>query len=126
MFRIRHTVPVLVVIALLVSSISAVAQQRGSISGKVVDPDGLAVPGASITVTEQSTGFNRTAVSADKGVYTITNLDPGTYTISVELSGFGTVRVADVRLSAGNEMVMELKMQLAGVQEAITVTGQSP
>ena len=49
---------VLVVCSLLAVA-PALAQQQGSISGKVIDPDGLALPGATVTVTEQNTGFNR-------------------------------------------------------------------
>ena len=63
---------------------AAFAQQRGSISGKVVDPDGLALPGATVTVKEQNTGFTRTAVTASNGAYTVPNLDPGKYTVTVD------------------------------------------
>lgn len=48
----------------LVAVSPVLAQQRGSISGKVVDQGELALPGATITITEQSTGFTRTAVTA--------------------------------------------------------------
>ena len=53
------------------ASSSAFAQQRGSITGKVLDPDGLALPGATVTVTEQNTGFNRMVVTAQTGAYSV-------------------------------------------------------
>ena len=68
----------------------ALAQQRGSIAGKVVDPAGLALPGATITVIEQNTGFTRTVVTADTGAFSVPNLEPGLYTITVEMSGFAS------------------------------------
>lgn len=102
------------------------AQQQASIGGKLVDPDGLVLPGATVTVTEQNTGFSRNVVTAETGAYTVPNLTPGTYTVTVEMPGFGTLKRTDVLLTAGSELVMDLKMQVGGVQEQVTVTGQSP
>ena len=70
------------------------AQQRGVISGRIVDSGGLPMPGATVTLTEQNTGFTRTVVSADTGAYSITNLEPGTYTIVVEMPSFASIVVA--------------------------------
>ena len=111
--------------ALLLPS-AAMAQQRGSITGKVVDPDGLALPGATVTVKEQNTGFTRTAVTASTGAYTVPNLDPGTYTVTVTMPGFSTVNRKDQPITAGSEVVLELKMGGVGLTEAITVEGQAP
>ncbi len=116
----------LVACSFLVVAAPALAQQQGSISGKVLDPDGLALPGATVTVTEQNTGFNRMVVTAQTGAYSIAPLTPGTYTLAVEMPGFGSVKRTDLVLTAGMEMVLDLKTQLAGVQEQVTVTGQSP
>jgi len=102
------------------------AQQQASISGKLIDPDGLALPGATVTVTEQNTGFSRNVVTAETGAYTVPNLTPGTYSVTVEMPGFGSLKRTDVLLTAGSEMVIDLKMQVGGVQEQVTVTGQSP
>lgn len=104
----------------------AMAQQRGSISGKVVDAGGLALPGATITITEQRTGFTRTAITADNGAYTVPNLDPGIYTISVDMPGFAAYKQTDLQLTAGSEVTLELKLQIAGLQEQVTVTGLAP
>src|SRR5215213_2637393 len=111
---------------LLVLSAPAFAQQRGSIGGKVVDPDGLGMPGATVTVTDQNTGFARNVISAEGGVYKITNLDPGTYTVVTEMPGFSGAKQANLVLTAGQEITMDLKMSLAGVQENIEVTAASP
>jgi hypothetical protein len=107
-------------------SSSVLAQQRGSIAGRLLDPDGLPLPGATITITAQGTGFTRTVVTADTGAYSVPNLDPGTYTLLIEMPGFATLKRADIALTAGSNVTMDLKMQVAGVQEEITVTGESP
>ena len=116
---------VLVVCSLLFVA-PVLAQQQASISGKFVDPDGLVLPGATVTVTEQNTGFTRNVVTAETGAYTVPNLTPGTYTVTVEMPGFGSLKRTDLLLTAGSEMVIDLKMQVGGVQEQVTVTGQSP
>lgn len=104
----------------------AFAQQRGSISGKVVDPANLALPGATVTVTEQNTGFTRTVVTAETGSYLIPNLEPGIYTITVELPGFTELKQVDIALVAGSVITIDQKMQVAGLQESVTVTAEAP
>jgi hypothetical protein len=110
----------------LLTATPVVGQQRGSISGRVIDPSGLVLPGVTVTVTEQNTGFIRTVVTAENGAYAVPNLDPGTYTIVAELSGFAPLSRKDVALTAGLELPLELKMQLAGVAEELVVTGEAP
>jgi hypothetical protein len=107
-------------------ALPAFAQQRGSISGKVVDPANLPLPGATVTVTEQNTGFTRTVVTAETGTYLIPNLEPGTYTITVELPGFTELKQVDIALVAGSAITIDQKMQVAGVQETLTVTAEAP
>jgi hypothetical protein len=113
------------VCALLLPGVG-LAQQRGSISGKVVDPDGLALPGATVTVKEQNTGFTRTAVTASNGAYTVPNLDPGTYTVSVTMPGFSAVTRKDQAITAGSAITLELKLLGVGLAESVTVEGQAP
>jgi hypothetical protein len=117
---------VLVALSLVAAATPALAQQRGSVSGKVVDAGGLALPGANVTITEQTTGFSRTVVTAETGAFTVPNLDPGVYTITVDLAGFAELKQTDVRLNAGSELSVDLKMQIAGLQEQVVVTGEAP
>jgi len=109
----------------LVVALPAAAQQRGSITGTVLDAGGLVLPGVTITVTEQNTGFARTVVSAGNGAYLVPNLDPGVYTVLAELPGFVAVKQADLTLAAGATITLDMKLQV-GVQEQITVTAQAP
>lgn len=60
---------VVVVLCLMAAVPSAIAQQMGSVSGRILDPDGLVLPGATITVTEQNTGFTRNVVSVEPGQF---------------------------------------------------------
>jgi hypothetical protein len=105
---------------------SAFAQQRGSIVGKVSDPDGLPLPGATVTVAQAATGFTRTTVTAETGAFSVPNLDPGTYTVTVEMPGFADLRRTDLVLTAGLTITLDLTARVAGVTEEVVVTGQSP
>jgi outer membrane receptor protein involved in Fe transport len=84
------------------------------------------LPGATVTATEQNTGFTRTVVAAGNGAYLIANLDPGLYTIDVELSGFGSIKRAGLALTAGSAITLDLTMQVAGLQEQVVVTAEAP
>ena len=116
----------LVMVCVAAAAAPALGQQRGTISGKVVDPAGLPLPGATITVTEQNTGFSRTVVAASTGAFTVPNLEPGRYTIAVEMPGFGPMKQTDLALTAGSDVTLDLRLQLAGLQEEVHVTGLAP
>ena len=116
----------LVVVGVLALSCVAFAQQNAEVTGQVTDPDGLALPGVTITFTERSTGFTRTAVSAPNGSYIAGNVPPGSYDIEVALQGFQTIRLQGFQLASGAEVQQNWKMQLASIEEVITVTGESP
>jgi hypothetical protein len=105
---------------------AAWAQQLVTISGKVVDAGGLPMPGANVVVTEQSTGFNRSVVTAETGGFTVPNLPPGTYSVAFTMTGFADLTRRDVRLAAGGTTTIDVTLQLAGVQEAVDVTAQAP
>ena len=117
---------------LLISSVfvaassPAFAQQRGAISGKVLDPEGLVLPGATVLVTNASTGFTREVVSADTGAYSVPNLEPGTYDVAVTMAGFGGAARTGLVLAPGAAVSLDLKLTVAGVEENIVVTGESP
>lgn len=104
----------------------APAQQQTSITGRVVDASSLGLPGATVTVTSQSTGFTRTVVTADTGGYAVPNLEPGIYTILIELPGFNSVRRPEVQLTAGATLTIEFRMDIAGIEQEIVVTAEAP
>lgn len=107
-------------------SAPAFAQQRGVIAGRVLDPDGLALPGATVVVTNPATGFTREVVTAETGGYSIPALEPGTYDVRVDMAGFGAANRTGLVLAPGGTITLELKLTVAGVQENLVVTGESP
>ena len=121
-----RTTRALVVGVLLLIPLSVAAQQSAEINGRVLDPDGLALPGATVTVTNEGTGLARNVVAGAGGTYVINLLPPGNYTILVAMDGFASLTRNGVTLAAGAQTTFDWRMQLAGVQETLTVTGESP
>jgi hypothetical protein len=97
----------------------------GRISGTVVDISGGVLPGVTVTVTEEGTGFTRTTETSERGAYIFVNLPLGNYKVSAELQGFkpvvgsGYVLVADGRLTA------DFKMEVGQLTETVLVTANS-
>ena len=69
----------------------AAAQNTGTISGTVIDNTAQVVPGATVTLTNEATRDARTAVTDDRGSFAFRALEPATYTVRVELTGFRTL-----------------------------------
>lgn len=104
---------------------NALAQETtGALSGRVVDTQGLAVPGATVTVS--GVQGSKTAVSADEGRFTIPFLTPGAYTVRVELQGFKTAEQRDVSIKLGQSVDLTLKLEVGTVAETVQVTGTTP
>src|SRR5215467_10530092 len=68
------------------------AQGLGSIVGRVIDPSGAAVANAKVTAIQASTGFSRTAVTDSEGLYVLPSLPPSIYNLTVEATGFSTMK----------------------------------
>jgi len=119
----------LVVLALLCGLWSSRASAQavyGSILGTVTDPQGAAVAGAKVTVTDQNKGTIETATTNDSGNYTVTHLIPDSYSVKVEAQGFKTAEQKDVVVRADNGSLVDIPLQLGSTTEAIEVTGEAP
>jgi Carboxypeptidase regulatory-like domain/TonB dependent receptor len=119
----------LIVVALVysVSLPQAKAQAVfGSILGTVSDPQGAAVAGAKVTVTDQNKGTIQETTTNESGNYTVTHLVPDLYTIRVEAKGFKASEQKDVTVAADTGVRLDLGLQLGATTESIEVTGEVP
>ena len=116
--------------SLLLTATGLLAQATGTttadLRGVVVDETGSALPGASITATNQDNGFSRQATSDAGGSFAIRLLPPGLYRVSASLPGLRAADVPNVRLSVGTTTTLELRLEPSAVAESVTVTAETP
>jgi len=124
-FSIRTGAALLALGALILAAPVEAQITRGAISGVVRDTSGGLVPGAVVTATSVDTNIGRSSVTDAQGFYRIPALDPGTYTVKAELSGFNTVVYNDIRLVSSGEVTINAELAVASVGETITVTGKA-
>src|SRR5919201_6010343 len=122
----RLWVAALLLVALAASTATAAQAPQGEIAGTVTDESGAVLPGATVTAVLGTTKETRTAVTDGGGRYRFNNLPVGVYTITSELSGFGSVKIENYKLSIGQSTILDIKMNIASVATEITVTASSP
>src|SRR5215510_5944609 len=105
----------------------AIAQTtNGVISGIISDAQGGVLPGVTVTGRNPDTGLVRTVVTEADGRFRLAALPPGRYELKAELAGFGTVDVPALTLLTGSEVTRNVTMQVQGLAESVTVTGEAP
>jgi carboxypeptidase family protein len=111
---------VLVLSLLLVPA--AVAQVLyGSLVGNVTDPHGDAIPGAKLEITNIATGNISTAMTDDRGAYSLNDLQVGVYKVSISKSSFKTTVKEDIRIDANKTYRFDAQMEVGGVEETVLV-----
>ena len=113
-------------IALLLLVGAAQAQILGSIQGVVSGENGEALPGVTVTVTNQETGAERITVTGPSGRYSVRSLPSGIYTVRTALDGMQTTQQENVQLFVGQVIDINVEMSVEAQEEVITVTADSP
>src|SRR5262245_43899657 len=94
----------------------------GPISGFIRDAHQGALPGATVTATNESTSSKRSTVTNPTGFYVFPEIPVGTYSIAVELSGFKKFVKTGIRLSAASQIAVDADLELGSLEETVTVT----
>src|ERR1700752_4175580 len=112
-------VPVVSVAVVLLFSVVSVFGQSATaeFNGSVVDQSGAVLPGAAITLTEESTGLMREVTSNDAGRFVLTALQPGVYTVRAMLSGFQTQARTGIRLLVGQAVTVTMTLPVGGLTD---------
>ncbi len=106
------------VLALALAAPAAEAQQTtGTITGRILDDQGAAVPGVTVNGKNTETGFTRTDVSDAEGIYRLTALPVGTYDITAELQGFSRFDGKGIVLNVGQTLDVNIPLKVASLQE---------
>ena len=113
--------------ALLISCRLVRAQTggTGAISGAITDTTGAMVVDAQVKVTDAATGYTRTSQSNDRGLYLVSLLPPGRYTIKVTKPGFKAASSWDVQVIVAETRVLNIQMEPGTVTETVTVTSSN-
>jgi Carboxypeptidase regulatory-like domain len=121
-----NTVRVLMVAVMACSVTTGASAQdtTGTIAGRIVDAQGLAVPGVTVTATGPQGA--KTTLSDGEGRFTVPFLTPGPYSVHTELQGFNSVDRSNVDVRLGQTIELTMTMQVGSVSETVQVAGSSP
>ena len=115
--------------ALLITTFATAAfaqNNKGAIVGTVKDPNDALVSKAQVKVTSVKTGEVRNAETSDDGTFTVTNLEPGTYNVTVEGTGFQPVTIEAVQVETNSRLPLDVKFgAVSGSNASVTVTSES-
>lgn len=96
--------------------------ESGSITGQVTDPQGAAVPGAVVTVTNVGTNVSVSSTTNNDGTYTFSTLRPSHYKLTVEKAGFKSATNPDIDLHVQDKLAMNFALNLGSSSETVTVS----
>jgi hypothetical protein len=113
-------------VLLLAGSEAAAQEFRATVRGQIIDSSQAALPGATVNVVNQQTNEIATATTNEQGSYTIPFLRPGTYTMTVEMSGFQKYTRTAMTLQVGQTADVNVTMAVAGLAETVTVSTEAP
>jgi Carboxypeptidase regulatory-like domain len=99
---------------------------NGSIRGRVIDAANAPVAQASVKIENTQTGFIRTSDTGEDGYYVFPNLPLGSYTVTIQKTGFDTERHPDVILNAGTEATIDAQLKIGAVGTMVEVSGGAP
>jgi hypothetical protein len=102
------------------------ASSTGTIQGRVIDAQGAVLPGVTVTASSPSMLGQQTTVTSETGNYRFPAVPPGNYTVTFELAGFNSIRREGIQITLGFTANVNVELQLATLQETVTVTGESP
>src|SRR5712671_6587169 len=117
-----------VITCVVFSAMVAFAQSQatsGNIEGRVTDPNGAAVPGVTVTATNQETGFAKTADTNAEGIFSITFLPPGKYRVTMPASkGFAAAEFSNVTVTVGSKTPLDIELKIGGATTIIDVASE--
>ncbi|MBL8234384.1 MAG: TonB-dependent receptor, partial [Bryobacterales bacterium] len=106
---------------------SVFAQEaRGSILGRVVDPTGATVVGATVTVTSEAMGTKQVFKTNEAGTYIATYLIPGLYTLEAESTGFKKHKRTGIEVRVNDRVELPVTLELGGTEQSVTIVGETP
>lgn len=104
------------------SAVFGQAASTGTVAGTVTDPTGAAVVDAKVTLADPATGSSRTAATNESGRYIFANVVPGTYSVTINKSGFRQAKFSDQVVAVGTALTLNVALELGSTTEVVEVT----
>jgi hypothetical protein len=123
---VRIALPLALLLSFLLPAQVSAQVVGASISGTVTDTSGSKMAGVDIVITNVGTGIATTTSTAGEGSFGVPNLQPGNYEVSATAKGFSTLLRKGITLTVGQELILNLSLQVGGVNEQVTVTADAP
>jgi len=111
---------------LLLSVLLFAQEFRATLTGRVLDAGGAAVPNAKVRITNAATGESRALVTDPHGDYSAALLNPGTYAVRAEAQGFKVAVREGFELNVNQTATLDLKLELGSVNTELTVSAEAP
>jgi hypothetical protein len=125
--RVLGAVALFVLLATALSPFPAFAQTTtATLQGCARDTSGAVLPGVTVTLRDQNTGFVRTTTTERTGLYVLPYVPAGTYELTTELPGFRTVKREGLRFEVGQQFTLDITMDVAKLEESIVVRAEAP
>ncbi len=109
-----------------IGQVFAQSTVTGGISGKVMDPQNAIVPNATVTVTNEGTNKSNTVTTTDSGLYRVSNLQPGTYTVEVTSGQFSPFKATGIKVEVGLITPIDAVLSIGQSQINVEVTSEAP
>src|SRR2546423_782206 len=123
--RCRRSAWGIIAFAIAIASSLSAQEFRGSLGGRVIDPQQAVVPGVKIVATNQDNGAKFQTVSGADGDYSLTFLPPGNYSLIAETQGFKKYINNNVRVQTNEHEQLDITLTVGGVDQAVTVTAEA-
>ncbi len=115
------------VLGLFLACTAAFGQRDlGTISGTITDAQGAAIPNAKVTLVNDATGVVNNSQTNESGAFTVPALLPGTYTATVESSGFQKAQQKGIVVNPGEPVAVNLALQIGNASQTVEVTAAAP
>lgn len=118
----KFTFYVIAGLMLLFAQAVVQAQTTGSVSGSVTDPNGASVVGATVTIKNDATGAEKSTTTSNAGTFSFQQLQPGTYSVTVENAGFKKSVLPGVTVAVSIETKLKATLEVGLADETVTVT----
>ena len=113
-------------IFVILFSVAVIGQtNKGAITGSVTDPQGAAVPGATVTITNINTSQSVTVVTSREGIFASNNLDPTEYDITIEANSFKRAIVEKVKVNTASSSTINVVLELGNINEEVTIAADA-